>query len=54
MIPTITSHLQSSYSITVFYALFLNCVSTNGGAIFSEFDAKHLVNYCEFYNCNAT
>jgi hypothetical protein len=54
MSSLISSHLNISTSISISYALFMDCTAINGGGIFTNFDGNHTVRYCEFVKCNAT
>jgi hypothetical protein len=54
MSSLISSHLNILSSISISYALFIDCTAKNGGGIFTSFDGNHIVRYCEFVNCKAT
>ena len=46
--------IQISSAVQVFRCIFTHLKASNGGAIFSNYDAEHKLFYDSFYLCNAT
>jgi len=47
-------HLTLNEKIDISYTAFIGCSSDNGGALFSEYNAIHLLKFCTFSLCSAT
>jgi len=47
-------HLTLTERIDISYTAFIGCSSDNGGGIFSEINAIHLLKFCTFSLCSAT
>ena len=51
---TTSERVSSSLSpFVVLNTYFVSCISTFGGAIYSEDDIEHIILYCHFYKCEA-
>ena len=48
------NHSTFNETLDISNSIFINCVDTNGGAIYANNEFEKIVSYCTFYLCNAT